>query len=130
MANNPANENQPTLDDIVVGGFTDARDMLFRFFETDNINLLADYYKVLNALRVLQGPTLNDVGMPILTRMFAEIKADPKTDEGRRRGLQFVDCIALAIEDAVNMMMQAAQHQAQMKEALARGRANQKVLGV
>lgn len=111
-----------TIDDLVVGSFTDGRDLLFSVWDKDDYEMLPHYTKVLGALRMMSGEAIETLGRPIITRMYTEIKADPKKREGRATGIAYADNMALAIQDAVNVMMGQMQQRQKAQAALATGR--------
>jgi hypothetical protein len=115
-------QKQTAIDDLVVGSFTDARDALFSVWGEEDYTMLPEYSKVLGALRMMNDEAIENLGIPILKRMYSEVRADPTTREGRGKAVSFADNMALAIQDAVNVLMGQMQQRQQAQAALATGR--------
>jgi len=113
---------QTTVDDVVLSGFTDSRDMLCDVFGTNSISVLADYAKVLAAMRMQPKQIIEQASQPVILRMFAAFGADPKTPEGRAKMLPFVDNIALAVQDAHHVILGQIEQQDLNRRALQTGR--------
>lgn len=111
-----------TVDDVVLSGFTDARDMMYGVFGTNSISVLADYAKVLAAMRMQPKQIIDQVAQPVILRMFAAVGADPKTPEGRAAMLPFVDNIALAVQDAHHVILGQMEQSEKNLHALQTGR--------
>ena len=118
----PMTEPTLTIDDLVVGSFTDARDVLFDVWGGEDYEMLPHYTKVLGALRMMNIDAINQLARPILVRMYDAVQADPKSGEGRAKAVPYTDNMALAIQDAVNVMMGQMQQRQQAQSALASGR--------
>ena len=114
--------HQTTVDDVVIAGFTESRDMLFEVFGTNSVSVLADYAKVLAALRMQPTQLIQQVSKPVILRIFMALDADPKTDEGRAKALPFVDNIALAVQDAHHVILGQMEQQEMNRRALQTGR--------
>lgn len=115
-------DSQTTIDDVIIEGFQQSRDLLFKVFDVTDAAELVPFSKVLAALRMLNDQLLAQVAEPLIVRMFDEIGADPKTSEGRAKAAPFADSIAFAIQDAYQLILGQMQHQAEARAAIAQGR--------
>ena len=118
----PANDQMTTIDDLVVGSFTQSRDVLMDIFQTKDIEVVAKWAKVASALRMMNDDAIERLGRVIIVRIFDEIGKDPTDADDREFALHFVDNIALALQDAVQIMMGQAQQRMAAQNALAQGR--------
>ena len=115
-------ETQKTIDDAVVEGVAHGKAALAEIFKTEDMLALADYSKVLAAMRMMSDDMIDQLAKPIILRMFQIMSYDPTTPEGRADMLPFQDNIALALQDAMTIIIQQQQAREMNTRTLAAGR--------
>lgn len=119
-------DNKISVGELVTQNFSYSVGALLGLFNTDDVQELAPYVKVLTALRAFSEEAVDALGIPIVKGMFKVMDASPRTSVGRDKMAPFVDNIAFALQDAASVMLQQQQHEnarrAQAQQALASGR--------
>lgn len=112
---------ETTVDDFVVEGFVNARDALFDVFNTTDMSVLADYAKLLAALRMQPKNVIDQASKPVILRLFQASGCDPKSPVGREKMLPLVDLLALGVQDAHHIILDQVGKQQKNRQALAMG---------
>ena len=110
-----------TVPEIVIESFINARALLADIF--GGYAEVNSFSKVLGALRMLDDEMLETIGRPVVVGMFEGMGLDPTTAEGRNGMEPFMDNLALAIQDAMTILMGQMQQSAAKRQALASGNA-------
>lgn len=114
---------QVKISDLILENFVESRNFLAEFFgvEPTDFEALAPFVKLHAALRALPPEAYPEVAQPILSGMFEEFGLNPTKKADRDKAAQCVDIFALGIQDAINMAVQAQQHNNAAQQALAAG---------
>lgn len=116
------NQQEISIPELVVESVEGAVAVVKDLFKVDDVKPFA---KVIAAMRNLTPEAHKEVSVPVINGVCAALNVDPQnTDEVAN----YVDILALAIQDAVNYMVQHAQAQmeqrARAQAALSQGRGN------
>lgn len=110
-----------SIDGLVLASLKDSRDMMFKFFGTNDVTVLGMYAKVFVSARQFSPELMEQVVVPILQGIFDLYNEDPKSADSQRRMLPFVDAMALSIQDAQNIIIGELERQKNTQKALSRG---------
>lgn len=105
---------QVKISDVVVDNFMESLNFMCQFLgiSENDTEALAPFVKVQAALRAMSPEIYGEVAQPILAGIFEALGLDPKNPDDRKKAEPFVDVLALGLQDAVHLAMQAqAQHQ-------------------
>lgn len=109
------------VDDLIVQNLTHARKVVADVLNIQDIAELADWVSVLSAMRGLPINAMDELGGPVIEKMFNSFGFDPKVKEHRNKMQPFQDIIALALQDCMQLLMQNMQRQQQAGQALRAG---------
>jgi len=123
---NLALAEQKQIHDLILENFHHSLSFLTEFFglEKPTYNDLQPFSKVLASLRALPREAMDDVVLPVLTAQFKAFGLDPTDATDRKKAAELSDLMALAIQDATQMIMQVMQQQHANAAKLMAGQGN------
>lgn len=117
-------DTERRIDDLIIENMAAAKDTVMSVFQTRNVRDLEGWERLLAAMRGLPMEAMDDIGATIIKKAFMVFGCDPTTERGRHDMKPFQDIVALALQDAMTLLMQTMQRTDRAAEVLRSGRGN------
>lgn len=114
-------EETKLVDDLIIENMAASKNAVMQAFNVTNVKQLAGWERVVAAMRGLPTNLMTDIGIPLIQKSFMVYGFDPHTEQGREEMKPFQDVIALALQDAMTLIMQNIQRSNQTAEVLRQG---------
>ena len=109
------------IDDLIVQNLDAAKNAVLTAFNVKSSEEIAGWERLIASMRGLPEEAMENIGIPLIQKCFMVFGYDPHSKKGRDAMLPFQDLIALALQDAMQIMMQNMQRSAQTAQALRSG---------
>lgn len=110
------------IDDLLIENMRAAKKAVMKAFDTKSINELRGWEKLLSSMRGLPDSVMETIGVRIVQRSFKVYGFDCTNPGDRERMLAFQDIVALALQDAMTLIMRNMERSQNAANAIRAGK--------